>query len=69
MISPKEIEVVPDKSLGWLGDPKIRPSGEMEVPNGPDCIAPHHSELVDVPVRKVRLIQDGDLINIKKLRR
>ena len=58
--------VVPDKSLGWLGDTKIGPRGEMEVSNGPDCIAPHHSELVDVPVRKVRLIQDGHLIYIKK---
>ena len=33
----------------------------MEVSDSPDCIAPHHTELVDVPILEVRLVHDGDL--------
>ena len=33
----------------------------MEVADGADGVAPHHPELVDVPVRVVRLVQNGNL--------
>ena len=33
----------------------------MEVADGADGVAPHHPELVDVPVGEVRLVKDGHL--------
>ena len=29
--------------------------------DGPDCVSSHHPELIDIPVRVVRLVQDGHL--------
>ena len=34
----------------------------MEVSDGSDGVATHHSELIDVPIREVRLVQDGHLV-------
>ena len=51
----------PDKSLRRLWHSKVRPGCEVEMSNGSNGVPSHHSELVDVPVGVVRLVQDGDL--------
>ena len=53
--------VSPDEYLRRLGHPEVRPGGEVEVSDGAHRVAAHHPELVDVPVRVVRLVQNGNL--------
>ena len=53
--------VSPDEYLRRLGHPEVRPGGEVEVSDGAHRVAPHHPELVNVPVRVVGLVQDGHL--------
>ena len=53
--------VSPDEYLRRLGHPEVRPGGEVEVSDGAHRVAPHHAELVDVPVGEVRLVHDGHL--------
>ena len=53
--------VSPDEYLRRLGHPEVRPGGEVEVSDGAHRVAPHHAELVDVPVGEVGLIHDGHL--------
>ena len=47
--------------MGRFRHSKVRPSGEVEVSDGPYCVSPHHPELIDVPVGVVGLVEDGDL--------
>ena len=51
----------PDKSLRGLWHSKVWPGCEVEMSNCSNSVPSHHSELVDVPVGVVRLVQDGDL--------
>ena len=53
--------VSPDEYLRRLGHPEVRPGGEVEVSDGAHRVAPHHAELVDVPVGEVGLVHDGHL--------
>ena len=53
--------VSPDEYLRRLGHAEVRPGGEVEVSDGAHRVAPHHAELVDVPVGEVRLVHDGHL--------
>ena len=50
-----------DEGLGRFRDSEIRPSREVEVPDGPDGVSAHDPELGNVPVREVALVQDGHL--------
>ena len=51
----------PHQGLRRFRNAKVRPSREVKVPDGPDGVASHHTELGDVPVRKQALVHDGDL--------
>ena len=55
------LAVSPDEYLRRLGHAEVRPGGEVEVSDGAHRVAPHHPELVNVPVRVVGLVQDGHL--------
>ena len=60
----------PDEGLGRFRDSEIRPSREVEVPDGPDGVSAHDPELGNVPVREVALVQDGHLqVEQKQIKR
>ena len=55
------IQYSPDKSLWWLWHTKVWPGCEVEVPDSAHSVPAHHAELVYIPIREMRLVQDGHL--------
>ena len=56
-----QVSDLPDEGLRGLWHSKVWPSCEVEMSNCAHGVPAHHSELVDVPVGVVRLVQDGHL--------